>query len=273
MLVSLTNMHYASSRSTQHTSTRWAAGRFLNVSSQGRIVIGVVHTAGVRLRPSFGGDGVANESLPEDRQLSDQYLAALNFAGVKHRGQSRKGTDIPYLGHLLIVSGIVIEAGGSEVQATAALLHDVVEDQYVQEQEISDKFGDEVAAIVMACSDAAPAPGESKAPWRQRKEHHLARLQSCGPEVLLVAAADKIHNCEAILNDLDLHQDDPVQVWNRFNAAPADIAWYYASFLRIATAKGVHPSVVARLRRGVTALAGQAASAPVTTIEANSVVQ
>ncbi|MBU6279589.1 MAG: HD domain-containing protein [Actinomycetales bacterium] len=216
---------------------------------------------------------MADESLPEGRQLSDQYLAALNFAGVKHRGQARKGTDIPYLGHLLIVSGIVIEAAGSEVQATAALLHDVVEDQYVTEQEILDEFGEDVAAIVMACSDAAPAPGESKLPWRQRKEHHLARLQSCGPEVLLVAAADKIHNCEAILNDLELHQDDPVQVWNRFNATPADIAWYYTSFLRTIMANDVHPGVVARLRRGVTALAGHAAVAPMTALEGRPVVR
>jgi (p)ppGpp synthase/HD superfamily hydrolase len=207
---------------------------------------------------------MAEESLPDHRQLSETYLAAVNFAGTKHRGQARKGTQIPYLGHLLIVSGIVIEAGGSEVQAIAALLHDVVEDQQVTEEELVENFGADVATIVMACSDAAPALGEPKAPWRPRKEHHLARLKSCGPEVLLVAAADKIHNCEAILNDLDLHLDNPRQVWDRFNATPVDIAWYYDSFLQIVTAQGVNASVVARLGRGVTALAAQAAIAPVT---------
>lgn len=208
-----------------------------------------------------------NETLPEDRQLSDLYLHALAFAGTKHRTQSRKGTDIPYLGHLLMVSGIVIEAGGSETQAIAALLHDVVEDQHVSEQTLIAEFGADVARIVMACSDAAPLPGQPKPPWRERKEAHLAHLWAEGTDVLLVSAADKIHNCEAILNDLDTHASKPLEVWNRFNAIPADIAWYYSSFLRIAAAKGVHAGVVARLRRGVTALAASAATAPTTDLE------
>src|ERR1700761_1689417 len=88
-------------------------------------------------------------------RLTQKFDDAMVYAADKHRSQTRKGGDIPYLGHLLSVAGYVIEADGSETEAVAALLHDTAEDQGGDETlaEIRVKFGDEVANIVRECSD------------------------------------------------------------------------------------------------------------------------
>jgi (p)ppGpp synthase/HD superfamily hydrolase len=188
------------------------------------------------------------DHMSENPAYSERFIAALSFAAELHQDQVRKGTTIPYVSHLMAVAAITLEAGGSETQAIAALLHDSVEDQggLPTLEVIRAKFGDEVARIVGACSDAAPADGEVKAPWRERKLLHLHRLESEDPQVLLVTVADKIHNGEAILNDLKTHGQ---KVWNRFNADPMEILWYYSSTLNIAEKKLDNPFAVGRLRR------------------------
>jgi len=103
--------------------------------------------------------------------LTERFDAALLFAATLHRQQPRKGTKIPYLGHLLAVAALVIEDGGSEDEAIAALLHDSLEDQasnYPGGREalrvyIRDHFGPGVAAIVDACTDDEGLPKGSGA--------------------------------------------------------------------------------------------------------------
>ena len=97
------------------------------------------------------------------------------YAAEKHGTQTRKGSDIPYLGHLLSAAGFVIDADGTETQAIAALLHDAAEDQGGEETlaEIREKFGDDVATIVDECSDTFETP---KPPWRERKENYIRHL-------------------------------------------------------------------------------------------------
>jgi (p)ppGpp synthase/HD superfamily hydrolase len=128
------------------------------------------------------------------------------------------------------VSAIVLEDGGSEDEAIAALLHDVIEDVPVEgtEEFIRERFGDYVAQIVRACSDATTHP---KPPWRERKEGYLAHLETAPPEVLRVSLADKLHNARAILYDLRAVGD---LLWARFTAASAaDQLWYYRSLAEI----------------------------------------
>lgn len=188
---------------------------------------------------------------------SDAFIDALQFTAMLHRNQERKGTSIPYVSHLMAVAGIVLEAGGDKEQAIAGLLHDAVEDQGGEPTRllIQERFGPEVARIVAACSDASPAEGEKKAPWRQRKEHHINALEHEDERVLLVTVADKIHNGESILHDLDASGP---QVWSRFNASPADIAWYYLSVLQVAQHHLHNVYAVGRLSRLATALAAAA---------------
>ena len=164
--------------------------------------------------------------------LTDRFSRAAQYAIELHRAQTRKGTSIPYVTHLFAVCGLVLEDGGTEDEAIAALLHDGPEDQGGRPvlDEIRARFGDPVATIVAGLSDAMPAPGEAKPPWRERKEAYLHHLESAPVGVLRVSLADKLHNARSILVDLGIIGE---AVWGRFNAARADQAWYYRQLLAI----------------------------------------
>jgi hypothetical protein len=163
--------------------------------------------------------------------LTQRFDQALQFAHTLHRKQKRKGTDIPYISHLLGVCSLVLEHGGDEDQAIAALLHDAVEDQGdsyaggVEQlrQDIEDKFGSTVLRIVNGCTDADTVP---KPPWRARKEAYIAHIQNAGSDIRFVSCCDKLHNARAILTDYLAVRDD---LWGRFNADKEDILWYYRS--------------------------------------------
>ena len=129
--------------------------------------------------------------------LSARFAEAFLFANQLHGGQMRKGTAIPYIAHLLAVTSIVLENGGDEDEAIAALLHDAIEDQGGEptRQEIRRRFGNTVVAIVDGCSDADEFP---KPPWRARKEAYIDHLRVTTASVRLVAGADKLHNLSLI---------------------------------------------------------------------------
>lgn len=151
---------------------------------------------------------------------------ALVYAAALHAGQTRKGTEeIPYIGHLLGVCSLTLEAGGDEDQAIAALLHDAPEDQGGRETlaEIRARFGDRVADIVDACTDTYEDP---KPDWRTRKERYLQHLPDSSPDALLVSCADKLYNTRAILQD---QRRIGGEVFKRFTADKQAVLWYYRS--------------------------------------------
>jgi (p)ppGpp synthase/HD superfamily hydrolase len=163
-------------------------------------------------------------------QLTERFEKALVYATQTHRGQRRKGEDTPYIGHLLAVTALVLEDGGNEDQAIAALLHDAVEDQGGLEQlaEIRNKFGEQVAEIVDGLSDAYGYP---KPPWRQRKQRYLEHLRhEQRPAVLRVSLADKLHNARDTRRDLRQHG---TQSWKRFKGGQQGSLWYYRSLVEI----------------------------------------
>lgn len=164
-----------------------------------------------------------NNSIEQEIQPLSRFEEALVFAAQKHKDQTRKGTAIPYISHLMQVSGIALENEADEDEAIAALLHDVMEDQDVTEQELTAKFGPTVAAIVAGCSDSAST---DKAPWRERKEAYIAHVLTASPSVRLVSSCDKLHNARAILAD---YQELGEALWPRFNASREGILWYYQS--------------------------------------------
>ncbi len=148
---------------------------------------------------------------------------------MTHRGQLRKGTTGSYLGHLLGVTGIVIDSGGTETEAIAAVLHDAAEDCGGQWRldDIRRCFGSAVADIVEGCSDSLVESGKAKAPWKERKLRYIAHLRgSTNVSVYLVSCADKLHNARAILSDYIALGDD---LWGRFNkdAGRDGTLWYY----------------------------------------------
>ena len=161
--------------------------------------------------------------------LTPRFEEALVFATQLHARQLRKGSEVPYIAHLLSVTGLVLEAGGDEDEAIAALLHDAVEDQGGLETlaEIRRRFGDRVAATVDGCSDAYTIP---KPPWRQRKEMYISHLQEANPEVRRVSLADKLHNARSILRDL---RKDGEATWGKFNGGKEGTLWYYRTLVQV----------------------------------------
>jgi (p)ppGpp synthase/HD superfamily hydrolase len=160
-------------------------------------------------------------------ELSARFEEALTLATRLHAGQTRKGKDVPYIAHVLAVASLVLEHGGNEDEAIAALLHDTIEDQghQVSLEEIAERFGKAVAAIVDGCTDARTFP---KPPWRERKEAYLAHLQYASASERLVSAADKLHNARAILADYRALGE---AVWERFNGGKDGTLWYYRALV------------------------------------------
>ena len=164
--------------------------------------------------------------------LSGRFAEALNYAIAAHGEQARKSTEIPYICHPMGVASLILEAMGDEDQAIAGLLHDVAEDCGGEPRlaEIEELFGARVARIVRGCSDSLTESEAKKAPWRQRKEEHLHHLAKADKDLLIVAAADKLHNARAIATDL---QTIGESVWDRFNSDKESIIWYYEAMLEI----------------------------------------
>lgn len=161
--------------------------------------------------------------------LTEKFDRALLYAAAVHGGQKRKGTDIPYLAHLMAVAATVLEYGGSEDMAIAALLHDAVEDQggLPRLEDIRARFGPKVADIVLACSDATEV-GRPKPEWRARKERYIAHLADLDQDTLLVSLSDKVHNARSILRD-SRREGIGAAVWDRFNRPRKDTCWYYSA--------------------------------------------
>lgn len=161
--------------------------------------------------------------------LTVRFESALTYAFQLHVNQVRKGGQIPYLAHLLAVTALVLEDGGDEDQAIAALLHDAVEDQGGDKtlQSIKERYGERVADIVAGCTDAFRIP---KPPWRQRKEAYLKHLVNAPLEVRRVSLADKLHNARSLVDDL---HGEGQAVWERFNGGKEGTLWYYRNLVEI----------------------------------------
>jgi len=161
--------------------------------------------------------------------LTARFEDALVFTAQLHAQQYRKGSQIPYIAHLLSVSALVIEAGGDDDLAIAALFHDAVEDQGGLETlvKIRQRFGNRVADIVDSCSDSYTMP---KPAWKTRKENYLDKLQTSSKDVRLVSLADKLHNARNTLRDLRTENE---KVWDKFNGGKTGTLWYYRSLIEI----------------------------------------
>jgi len=155
--------------------------------------------------------------------LGPRLQRAFRYAAEKHAGQTRKQTSVPYLSHLMAVASLVLEAGGDEDMAIAALLHDVVEDcgGTPRLREIRKQFGSRVAKIVEGCTDTFVDP---KPEWLQRKKDYLREVRHADRETRLVSASDKLHNVRTILAD---YRRDGEGVWERFTGKKEGTLWYY----------------------------------------------
>lgn len=183
--------------------------------------------------------------------LTSRFEGALILATRLHINQVRKSTRIPYVAHLLAVTALVLEDGGDEDQAIAALLHDAVEDQGGIEilDDIGRRFGERVARIVEGCSDSFESP---KPPWRERKENYLRHLREADIDILRVSLADKLHNACSILRDLQQHGD---VIWERFKGGEDGTIWYYRSLVDVFRNNDFSP-MVGELQRVINKIEG-----------------
>jgi len=193
--------------------------------------------------------------------LTDRFADAVQYAVNLHRSQVRKATSIPYVTHLFAVCSLVLEDDGTEDEAIAALLHDGPEDQggLAVLDEIRGRFGVVVAEMVEGLSDAIPSLGETKAPWRERKERYLVHLVGAPASVLRVSLADKLHNARSVQVDL---RADGEAVWDRFNAGRSEQAWYYRELLAIFEGRLPASRNLPQLREVVLDLFGPRSEAP-----------
>ncbi|MBW4490229.1 MAG: HD domain-containing protein [Trichocoleus desertorum ATA4-8-CV12] len=157
----------------------------------------------------------------EQTILTSRFEAALVYAVQLHAQQRRKVTGTPYVAHLLSVAALVLEDGGTEDEAIAALLHDAVEDQggATTRAEISRRFGAAVVEIVDGCTEPDLQSGQG---WQEHKLQYLEQIRQADPAVRRVALADKLHNARSLLVNFRLEGDG---IWSQFQGGKAGVLW------------------------------------------------
>lgn len=203
---------------------------------------GLTPSQGISLSPSvtFSAKSAAKPFLTQ------RFEEALLFATRLHAKQIRKGGDnIPYVSHLLGVTSIVLENGGTEDEAIAAMLHDAVEDQggEATRQIIRAMFGENVTRIVDECTDTDVSP---KPPWCERKEAYIRHVGTISPSGLLVSMSDKLYNLRSIKDDYAVVGD---AVWDRFAGGKEGSLWYYETLIKAYEKRSPSHSLVGQLKR------------------------
>jgi (p)ppGpp synthase/HD superfamily hydrolase len=187
--------------------------------------------------------------------LSPRFIHAVEYAREIHVGL-RKGTEVPYMAHLLGVASLVLGETGhvpfpvTEDMVIAAVLHDAVEDEggLPRLRDIEEKFGPEVASIVEGCTDSFEEDAGRKQEWEARKASYIERLRNEPPGTLLVSAADKLYNARAILED---YREVGPKIWERFKKGRDQQLWYFRELLRVYDEKCGNWRIVEELKRTV----------------------
>lgn len=188
-----------------------------------------------------------NLNVTDTAKLTHRFEEALVYATRLHAKQTRKGSKVPYISHLLSVAALVLEDGGDEDEAISALLHDAVEDQGGKgtREAILHMFGERVIEIVDGCTDADTTP---KPPWKERKEQYIEKLRCASASVRKVALADKLHNARCILKDLDREGE---AVWDKFKGGKEGTLWYYQTLAQFFLTIDPHSWLVRELNHVV----------------------
>jgi GTP pyrophosphokinase len=190
--------------------------------------------------------------------LSERFTRAVDYARTLHI-ERRKGTEIPYMAHLLGVASLVMGESGrvsfpvTEDMVIAALLHDTVEDYggAPRLKDVEFNFGTNVARMVEGLSDTLAEDPSQKEGWTFRKERYLDRLLREPPDVQLISAADKLYNAQSILSD---YRRIGAEIWRRFKRGRDQQLWYFNELLTIFKNSGTN-EIVDELERVVKELA------------------
>lgn len=148
---------------------------------------------------------------------------ALRFSSIRHGGQHRKGSSIPYLSHPFSVALLLETDHQPPTVVAAGLLHDLIEDTETDAQEILTRFGPDVLRLVLAVSEK-----NREQTWEQRKQMTLEHISSLQFDEVALLVADKLHNLRSIRYDLEM---EGMIVWQRFKRPMRDQSWYYHQLL------------------------------------------
>ena len=160
------------------------------------------------------------------------------FAAEAHNGQFRKGTKLPYIIHPMEVAQILSSVQASQEVVAAGILHDTLEDTKVSYHDLTCRFGNVVASLVLECSNLCDGS------WRARKQHTVTTLARTQDEnVALILCADKLSNLRSIIYDAEI---DKNSIWERFSAPKEDVLWYYAQLERAVINKPALPPLLVR---------------------------
>jgi (p)ppGpp synthase/HD superfamily hydrolase len=178
-----------------------------------------------------------NNNQDERLYLSSRFTSAIDYARHIHI-ERRKGTDIPYMAHLLGVASLVMgEAGHAGIPVTeemivAAILHDAAEDHggMARLRDIEHNFGSDVARMVEGLSDSLTEDPGKKQSWMERKQIYIQRLKEEPADVRLISVADKLYNARAILED---YREIGPRIWERFKRGRQDQIWYFDELLTV----------------------------------------
>jgi (p)ppGpp synthase/HD superfamily hydrolase len=199
------------------------------------------------------GNTQAKESI-NFLHLTSRFTWAVDYARQIHVNY-RKGTNVPYMAHLLGVASLVMGETGhvsfpvTEEMVIGALLHDAVEDEggVPRLRDIEANFGKEVATIVEGCTDSFEEDVNKKQEWKQRKTSYIERLRKEPQGTLLVSAADKLYNARAILQD---YREVAGEIWKRFKRGRGEQLWYFRELLNVYEDRGSN-RLVKELKRVV----------------------
>lgn len=156
---------------------------------------------------------------------SERFERAARLAARRHQGQTRRGSDVPYVQHVFAVAAILERAGFPEEVVIAGLLHDAIEDTATTFDEIASVCGAEAAEIVRQCSEEKLDAAGKTRPWIDRKRDHLHVLATAPEAARAVVLADKLHNLLCIAVD----RKDGCAVWPLFHAPRDQVLWYHAA--------------------------------------------
>ncbi|HEY1257546.1 MAG TPA: HD domain-containing protein [Terracidiphilus sp.] len=204
-----------------------------------------------------------NHDGDQQLHLSVRFTRAVDYARHLHI-ERRKGSDIPYMAHLLGVAALVMGEAGhagfpvTEEMVMAALLHDAAEDHggLRRLRDIEYNFGENVARMVEGLSDSLAEDASNKQSWLERKQTYILRLRDEPEDVRLISAADKLYNARAILED---YRQIGRRVWERFQRGRRDQLWYFDELLAVFKSTGA-TRIVEELERVVNELRERSAN-------------
>jgi 5'-deoxynucleotidase YfbR-like HD superfamily hydrolase len=172
---------------------------------------------------------------------------AIKFATKTHevyQKQKRKGKDIAYITHPLMVGLILAYTGADDDVICAGILHDTIEDS-TGEKKVSfdmlrERFGERVANFVLALTET-----DKTLPWEERKKLAKEHIKDFSNEAVLVKSADILANTRELIED---YEKDGDQVFMRFNAPKEKLLKNYLETITILIEKWPENPLAQELR-------------------------